>query len=69
MNRIEVEREIVSLGGTVVKAPGTGEHVYAHPAMTTRLRVNMRRKSATKASTAWLRKLKRLLDIELEDVT
>lgn len=61
MNRHELERELLRLGASVEPIPGTGEVLYKHPLVAKWVRVNRRRKDATKASEVFLRKLRNAL--------
>ena len=62
VNRIELERELRWLGGTVEIVNGTGELLYRHPLTKLRMRVNGRRKDATRRAECWLRIVRGLVD-------
>ena|SRR6185369_4872873 len=62
-NRRELEREILDLGGTVRGLRRTGENMYEHPLMRG-IKVGARRKTASEAAAAWVRRLKRKLEKE-----
>lgn len=55
MNRREVERRVLELGGTVEPVNRTGEHRYSHPAVPRKVVHNCRRKDASRQALVWLR--------------
>lgn len=60
MNRRDLDRILVSLGGTVRHLPRTGEIQYSHPLMHTRPRANGRRKDAGRHLTSFVMALQRV---------
>jgi len=57
VNRIEVEKAIRDLGGSVDPVRRKGENRYSHPLMSKRLTVSAHRKDATWAAELWLQRL------------
>ncbi len=54
MNRTDLDRELIALGGTVSCLRRTGEIVYEHPALASRPRANGRRKDAPRCLTRFV---------------
>ena len=57
MNRAELDRELINLGGEVLLARRTGEVVYTHPALPDRARANGRRKDAPRRLTQFVKEV------------
>jgi DNA-directed RNA polymerase subunit RPC12/RpoP len=59
MNLREAAIRFRAVGGTVEKVHGTGEVVFLHPALPRRIRVNERKKSATREVITAVRRLEK----------
>lgn len=57
MNRADLDRLLRSLGGQILRVPGTDDIRYSHPAMPERPRANARRKDAPRSLTAFVLKV------------
>ena len=61
VNRRELDRRLIELGGTVVFLKRTGEVQYLHPALPERPRANGRRKDAPRHLTQFVMRLERIV--------
>jgi hypothetical protein len=57
MNRLNLDRVLVALGGEVFFARGTGDVIYFHPMLGRPVKANSRRKDATRALTSYVLRL------------
>jgi len=64
MNRADLDRELIAIGGTISCLRRTGEIVYEHPALEGRPRANGRRKDAPRRLTQFVMDVIRALDGE-----
>ena len=55
MNRRELDKILVELGGTIEYPRRTGEAIYRHPCLPRPVRVNNRRKDSTRELVAFVR--------------
>lgn len=61
MNRRDLERRIVRLGGSVEPVRRHGENRYSHPAVPEKVKHNARRKSASRHAEVWLRRIESIM--------
>ncbi len=59
-NRLQLDRTAQKLGVTIRAVSGTGESIYSHPKLDRTVRLNVRRKDATRALVVFFRKVQRL---------
>lgn len=59
VNRRDLDKEFIRLGGTVRPVERTGEVEYLHPSQPLRHRVNSRKKTAPLTLIGWVQKIRR----------